>query len=107
MCGGEDDDAAEAEVRLDGGGDFIDGVIPNLDLSVVEETQEADCSAAAAALEVLDDSVAAPDSKEVVSEEGSDSVTDVPSTVTDAANETEAPLKNDDAVTVAPPTTSS
>lgn len=105
MCGGEDDDAAEAEVRLDGGGDFIDGVIPNLDLSVVEETQEADCSAAA--LEVLDDSVAAPDSKEVVSEEGSDSVTDVPSTVTDAANETEAALKNDDAVTVAPPTTSS
>lgn len=105
MCGGEDDDAAEAEVRLDGGGDFIDGVIPNLDLSVVEETQEADCSAAA--LEVLDDSVAAPDSKEVVSEGGSDSVIDVPSTVTDAANETEAALKNDDAVTVAPPTTSS
>lgn len=39
VCGGGDD---LSEVRLDAeavGDDFVDGIIPNLDLSVVEESQ--------------------------------------------------------------------
>lgn len=64
MCGGGDD---LSEVRLDGdavGDDFVDGIIPNLDLSVVEESQmEGDSSAV-----VLDESLVADKSTVVESE---------------------------------------
>lgn len=62
VCGGGDD---LSEVRLDGGeavgDDFVDGIIPNLDLSVVEESQlEGDSSAV-----VLDESSVAEKSTAV------------------------------------------
>lgn len=64
VCGGGDD---LSEVRLDGdvvGDDFVDGIIPNLDLSVVEESQmEGDNSAV-----VLDESLVADKSTVVESE---------------------------------------